>query len=132
MAGGWRQETRRLYLPHAFRDVLRYVRRSPHRGTQRLRDGPGARRRDAAVRVWRGDPAPDDALRGELCVVGDLLHAFSCRSFSRRDRADPDSGLADARRADAVVWAEGGEETPHASPSARGGARTLPSGDRGG
>src|SRR5438094_8621090 len=96
---------RTLYIrPHVERDVSRHLRRSPHRGAQRLRDVAGARGRDALVRVRRGHAAPDDALRGELCVVRDLLHALSRRPFSRSDRTDPYARAADARRAYGTVW----------------------------
>src|SRR5437016_6981747 len=69
----------------------------PYTTLFRSRDGPGARRRDSPVRMWRGHPASDDALRGELCVVGDLLHAFSRRSLSRRDRIGSHARAAGAR-----------------------------------
>src|SRR5437870_10446388 len=61
------------YIPrHAFSDLPGNLGSAPNCRAQRLRHDPRARRRDAAVRVRRGHPAPDDALRGELCVVGDL------------------------------------------------------------
>src|SRR5437764_14978191 len=113
---------RTLYIrPHAFRNVSRHLRRAPHRGTQRLRDGPRARGRDALVRVRRGHPAPDDALRGELRVVRDLLHAFSRRPFPRSDGADPHAGTTDACGTDEVVRTEGRQEAVESGTAARGG-----------
>src|SRR5438309_1955121 len=100
--------------PHVERDVSRNVSRKADSGAQRFRACSRARRRDAAVRVWRGHAAPDDALRGELRAVRDLLHSLSRRSFSGRDRLDPHAGVAGAGRADAALWAEGGEEGAHA------------------
>src|SRR5436853_7789174 len=119
------------YIPrHAFSDLPGNLGSATNRRAQRLRHDPRARRRDLAVRVWRGHPAPDDALRGELCVVGDLLHAFSCRSLSWGDRIDQDARATGANGADAVVWAEGGEEAAHAGPSARGGTGAVRGGHR--
>src|SRR5207244_3189767 len=107
------------YIPrHAFSDLPGNLGSAPNCRAQRLRHDPRARRRDAAVRVRRGHPAPDDALRGELCAVGDFLHAFSCRSLSRGDRIDQDPWATGANGADAVVWAERGEEGGDAGASA--------------
>src|SRR5438094_9276377 len=102
------------YIPrHAFSDLPGNLGSAPNCRAQRLRHDPRARRRDAAVRVRRGHPAPDDALRGELCVVGDLFHAFSCRSLSRGDRADEDARATGAYGADADVWDAGVVEASH-------------------
>jgi len=49
-----------------------------------------ARRRDAAVRVRRGHPAPDDALRGELALSEISSRTFTPIIFSG-DRADADA-----------------------------------------
>src|SRR5687768_985674 len=43
-----------------------HLRLAAHRGTQCLGPGARARRRDDAVRLWRGNAAADDALRGVL------------------------------------------------------------------
>src|SRR5690349_16107547 len=123
---------RTLYIrPHVERDLSRHLRRPPHGRAQRLGHGPGARGRDLALRVRRGHPAPDDALRGELCPVRDLLHAFSCGSLPGRDRAGPHARAADTRGADDAVRPEGGEEAPDASAPTRSGAGPLRDRDTG-
>src|SRR5437879_4912417 len=97
--------SRLLSLPRdAIPDFSRHFRGAPDRRTQRLRPRSGARRRDAAFRVRRRHPAPDDALWGGLCPVRDLFHTLSRRSFSRGHRAAADLGAAGPRRADSALW----------------------------
>src|SRR5438034_6718697 len=100
-----------IFARYAESHVSRYLRRQADRRAQRLRPRPGARGGDAAVRVRRRHAAPDDALRGGLCPVGDLFHALSRRSLSGSDRAAQDAGAAGTRGADQAVRAEGREET---------------------
>src|SRR3989449_10094824 len=75
--------------PHVERHVSRNLSRKADGRAQRLRPRPRARRGDLAVRVRRGDAAPDDALRGVVRALGHLLHPFPRRPLPRRDRADP-------------------------------------------
>src|SRR6266550_4910669 len=114
-----------VYWRHAFRHLSRHLRRKTDSRAQRLRHVAGARRRDAAVRVRRGHPAPDDALRGELCALRDLLHPLSRRSFSGRHRTDPHAGSPGACGADDVVRSPGCEEGARPGDPARGGTRSI-------
>src|SRR2546425_11734469 len=123
----------RLYIrPHAIRHFLGYVRGSAYGGEKRLRPRSRARGGDLAVRVWRGDAAPDDALRRVVRAVGHLLHPFPRGPLPRRDRPDPHARASGAGGADAVIRPARGEEAPGAGDAARGGEGAVRGRDPGG
>src|ERR1051325_5340045 len=104
---------------HAHRHFPRHQCRQAHRGAKRLGTRRAPRGRNAALRVRRGHAAPDDALRRELRVLGDFLHALSRRPLPRRHRphshARPTvernvSGLAVHREGETLLF-ECGEGT---------------------
>src|SRR2546426_10465968 len=116
----------RLYIrPHAIRHFLGHFRGSAYGGEKRLRPRSGARGGDLAVRVRRGDAAPDDALRGVVCALGHLLYPFPRGPLPRRDRADPHARAPGAGGADAAVRPARGEEAVGAGDAARRGAGAL-------
>src|SRR3989454_10010954 len=103
--------------PHVERHVPRNISRKADRRAQRLRPRSRARRGDLAVRVRRGNAAPDDALRRVVRALGHLLHPLPRGPLPRRDRADPHARASGAGGGPAAVraargggaaWAGGG------------------------
>src|SRR5437879_13250007 len=107
--------------PIVERHVSRNFSRKAYGRAQRLRPRSRARRGDLAVRVRRGDAAPDDALRRVVRALRHLLHPFPRGPLPRRDRADPHARAPGAGGADAVVRPARGDETAGAGDPARGG-----------
>src|SRR2546428_6484432 len=96
--------------PHVERHVPRNISRKADRRAQRLRSRPRARRGDLTVRVWRGDAAPDDALRRVVRALGHLLHPLPRGPLPRRDRADPHARASGAGGGPGGVRARPGGE----------------------
>src|SRR5438552_16326914 len=117
--------------PHAIRHFLGHVRGSAYSGEERLRPRSRARGGDPAVRVRRGDAAPNDALQRVVRALGHLLHPFPRGPLPRRDRIDSHARAPGARGADAAVWPARGGEAAGAGDAPGGGGGALSDRDPG-